>query len=143
MTSWLDVGLDVLQAVVGRLAPDHCWGAEAGQLADVLARLGGRLEYLARSIDAGIGKPSHRRHSRLLAEPTGECSSGRMRAFGECVEVISKCDVFEHPVAKWTELVAGRLRAQSFDELRLAAPRACATRRALGTLVETVASTCS
>jgi hypothetical protein len=30
-----------------------------------------------------------------------------------------ECEVFQHPVAKWAELVAGRLRDQPFDELRL------------------------
>ena len=50
-------------------------GPEPGQAAKALDWLGGRLQYLARSIDACIGEPSHRRHSGLLTEPTGECSS--------------------------------------------------------------------
>jgi hypothetical protein len=31
-----------------------------------------------------------------------------------------KCDVFEHPVAKWTKFVAACLGTQLFDELSLA-----------------------
>src|SRR6478672_11638869 len=30
-----------------------------------------------------------------------------------------KCEVLEHPVAKWAQLVAARFRAQPFDELCL------------------------
>jgi hypothetical protein len=103
--------------VTGR--PNGGRGAESSEPAAVLDRLGGHLQQLTRSIDTGAGEPPHRRHSGFLAKPAGECSSGHVRAPSERVEVMWKCEVLEHPVAKRAEEVAARLREQPFDEMSL------------------------
>ena len=89
-------------------------------MADVFDRLGGRLQEFACSIDSGIGEPSHRRHAGLLTKPPGERPPRHVGAPGEGVKVLGKCEVFEHPVAKWAEVVAACLGPQLFDELSLA-----------------------
>src|SRR6266705_525043 len=93
--------------------------AESRQATDVLDRLGGRLQYLARSIDACIGEPCHRRETSLFAKPTGECSSRHMRSIGKYVEVERKGKVFHHPVPKGAEVVTARVGSQPLDELSL------------------------
>ena len=94
-------------------------GAEPSQPADVLDRLGRRFQQLARSIDACVGEPSHRRHSGLLTKPTAQRPSRHMCPGRERAEVERKCKVFEHPIAKGAELVAARVWHEPFDELRL------------------------
>src|SRR6266566_8262948 len=93
--------------------------AESRQTTDVLDRLGGRLQYLARSIDACVCEPCHRRHARLLAKPTSQCPSRRVCPRRERAKVERKCKVFEHPIAKGAELVATRVWHEPLDELRL------------------------
>src|SRR2546428_2531239 len=93
--------------------------AESRQATDVLDWLGGRLQYLTRSIDACVCEPCHRRHARLLAKPTGQRPSRHVRPRRERAEVERKCKVFEHPIAKGAELVAARVWHEPFDELRL------------------------
>src|SRR2546426_10318239 len=93
--------------------------AESRQATDVLDRLGGRLQYLTRSIDACVCEPCHRRHARLLAKPTGQRPSRHVRPRRERAEVEGKCKVLEHPIAKGAELVAARVWHEPFDELRL------------------------
>src|SRR2546427_9052910 len=93
--------------------------AESRQATDVLDRLGGRLQYLTRSIDACVCEPCHRRHARLLAKPTGQRPSRHVRPRRERAEVERKCKVFEHPIAKGAELIAARVWHEPFDELRL------------------------
>src|SRR2546425_2556311 len=93
--------------------------AESRQATDVLVRLGGRLQYLPRSIDACVCEPCHRRHARLLAKPTGQRPSRHVRPRRERAEVERKCKVFEHPIAKGAELIAARVWHEPFDELRL------------------------
>src|SRR2546425_11259069 len=93
--------------------------AESRQATDVLDRLGGRLQYLTRSIDAVVCEPCHRRHARLLAKPTAQRSSRHVCPRRERAEVERKCKVFEHPIAKGAELVAARVWHEPFDELRL------------------------
>src|SRR5256886_5482547 len=93
--------------------------AESRQATDVLDRLGGRFQYLARSIDACVCEPCHRRHPRLLAKPTAQRPSRHVCPRRERAEVERKCKVFEHPVAKGAELIAARVWHEPFDELRL------------------------
>src|SRR5712691_9592693 len=93
--------------------------AESREAADVLDRLGGRLQYLARSIDARVCEPCHRRHAGLLTKSTAQCSSRHVCPRRERAEVERKCKVLEHPVAKWAELVAARVGHEPLDELRL------------------------
>src|SRR2546425_13172902 len=93
--------------------------AESRQATDVLDRLGGRLQYLTRSIDACVCEPCHRRHARLLAKPTGQRPSRHVRPRRERAEVERKCKGFEHPIAEGAELVAARVWHEPFDELRL------------------------
>src|SRR6266516_1896252 len=93
--------------------------AESRQATDVLDRLGGRLQYLARSIDACVCEPCNRRHARLLAKPTAQRPSRHVCPRRERAEVERKCKVFEHPVAKGAELIAARVWHEPFDELRL------------------------
>src|SRR2546428_3920261 len=93
--------------------------AESRQATDVLDWLGGRLQYLTRSIDACVCEPCHRRHARLLAKPTGQRPSRHVRPRRERAEVERKWKVFEHPIAKGSELVAARVWHEPFDELRL------------------------
>src|SRR5437899_11434332 len=93
--------------------------AESRQAADVLDRLRSRLQDLARSIDACVCEPCHRRHARLLTEPTAQRPSRHMGPGRERAEVERKCKVFEHPIAKGAELVAARVWHEPFDELRL------------------------
>src|SRR5712691_10437437 len=93
--------------------------AESRQATDVLDRLGGRFQYLARSIDACVCDPCHRRHARLLAKPTAQRPSRHVRLGRERAEVERTCKVFEHPIAKRAELVAARVWHEPFDELRL------------------------
>src|SRR6266566_2283186 len=93
--------------------------AEARQPADVLDRLGSRLQDLARSIDACVREPCHRRHARLLPKPPAQRPSRHMCPGRERTEVERKCKVFEHPIAKRAELVAARVWHQAFDELSL------------------------
>src|SRR5256884_3405401 len=93
--------------------------AESCQATDVLDRLGGRFQYLARSIDACVCEPCHRRHARLLAKPTAQRPSRHVRPRRERAEVVRKCKVFEHPIAKGAELVAARVWHEPLDELRL------------------------
>ena len=93
--------------------------AESREAADVLHRLGGRLQYLARSIDARVSEPCHRRHAGLFTKSTAQCSSGHVCPRRERAEVEWKCKVFEHPVAKGAELVAARVWHEPLDELRL------------------------
>src|SRR6266478_1150109 len=93
--------------------------AESRQATDVLDRLGGRFQYLARSIDACVCEPSHRRHARLLAKPTAQRPSRHMCPGREPGEIERKSKVFQHPLAKRTELVAARVWHEPFDELRL------------------------
>src|SRR5437879_4008513 len=93
--------------------------AESRQATDVLDRLGGRLQYLARSIDACVCEPCHRRHARLLTKPTAQRPSRHMCPGRERAEVERNCKVFEHPIAKGAELVAARVWHEPFDELRL------------------------
>src|SRR6266581_8080341 len=93
--------------------------AESRQAADVLDRLGSRLQDLARSIDACVSEPCHRRHARLLTKPTAQRPSRHMCPGRESAEVERKCKVLEHPVAKGAELVAARVWHEPFDELRL------------------------
>src|SRR6266704_5738043 len=93
--------------------------AESRQTTDVLDRLGGRLQYLARSIDAGVCEPCHRRHARLLAKPTAQRPSRHVCPRRERAKVERKCKVFEHPIAKGAELVAARVWHEPVDELRL------------------------
>src|SRR5206468_6142155 len=93
--------------------------AESRQAADVLDRLGGRLQDLARSIDACVCEPCHRRHARLLTKPTAQRSSRDVCPRRERAEVERKCKVFQHPIAKGAELVAARVWHEPLDELRL------------------------
>src|SRR5437899_12156226 len=93
--------------------------AESRQAADVLDRLRSRLQDLARSIDACACEPCHRRHARLLTEPTAQRPSRHMCPGRERAEVERNCKVFEHPIAKGAELVAARVWHEPFDELRL------------------------
>src|SRR5438445_9632836 len=93
--------------------------AESRQATDVLDRLGGRLQYLARSIDACVCEPCHRRHARLLAKPTAQRPSRHVCSRREHAEVERMCKVFEHPIAKGAELIAARVWHEPFDELRL------------------------
>src|SRR6266403_728637 len=93
--------------------------AESSQAADVLDRLGSRLKDLARSIDACLCEPCHRRPARLLAKPTAQRPSRHMCPGRERVEVERKCKVFEHPIAKGAELVPACVWHEPFDELRL------------------------
>src|SRR6266487_1533413 len=93
--------------------------AESLQAADVFDRLGGRLQDLARSVDAGVYEPCHRRHARLLTKPTAQRPSRHMCPGRERAEIERKCKVFQHPIAKRAELVAGRVWHEPFDELRL------------------------
>src|SRR6266540_411792 len=93
--------------------------AESRQAADVLDRLGSRLQDLARSIDACVCEPCHRRHARLLTKPTAQRPSRYMCPGRERAEVERKCKVLEHPIAKGAELVAARVWHEPFDELRL------------------------
>src|SRR5690348_17005188 len=90
--------------------------AESRKATDVLDRLGGRLQYLARSIDARVREPCHRRHARLLAKPSGQRPSRHVRPRRERAEVEGKSEVFEHPIAKRAELVAARVWHEPFDE---------------------------
>src|SRR5258705_3481113 len=94
--------------------------AESRQATDVLDRLGGRLQYLARSIDACVCEPCHRRHARLLAKPTAQGPPRHVRPRRERAELERKCKVFEHPIAKGAEFIAARFWHEPFDELRLA-----------------------
>src|SRR5437773_8004907 len=57
--------------------------AEAREAADVLDRLRGCLQYLARSIDTCVCEPGHRRHPGLFTESTGQRSSSHVRALRE------------------------------------------------------------
>src|SRR2546425_7890400 len=93
--------------------------AESRQATDVLDRLGGRLQYLARSIDACVCEPCHRRHALLLAKPTAQRPSRHVCPRRERAEVEGNSKVFEHPITKGAELVAGRFWHEPFDELRL------------------------
>src|SRR6266481_4134136 len=93
--------------------------AESRQATDVLDRLGGRLQYHPRSIDACVCEPCNRRHARLLTKPTAQRPSRHMCPGRERAEVERKCKVFEHPIAKGAELVAARVWHEPFDELRL------------------------
>src|SRR5882672_6804198 len=93
--------------------------AEPRQATDVLDRLGGRFQYLARSIDAGVCEPCHWRHARLLAKPTAQCPSRHVCPRRERAEVERKFKVFEHPIAKGAELIAACVWHEPFDELRL------------------------
>src|SRR2546428_8262937 len=93
--------------------------AESRQATDVLDGLGGRLQYLARSIDACVCEPCHRRNARLLAKPTAQRPSRHVCPRRERAEVERKCKVFEHPIAKGAELIAARVWHEPFDELRL------------------------
>jgi hypothetical protein len=98
---------------------NRCRRAQAREAADVLDRLGGRLQQHACSVDPRIGEPGHRSDPGLLAEPTSERASRQGCAPRERVEVERKGKVLQHPVAKRPELIAGDLGAQPFDELRL------------------------
>src|SRR3989454_8375071 len=93
--------------------------AEPRQATDVLDRLGGRFQYLARSIDACVCEPCHRRNARLLAKPTAQRPSRHVCPRRERAEVERKCKVFEHPIAKGAELIAASVWHEPFDELRL------------------------
>src|SRR5438552_18655502 len=93
--------------------------AESRQATDVLDRLGGRFQDLARSIDACVCEPCHRRHARLLTKPTAQRSSRDVCPRRERAEVERKCKVFQHPIAKGAELVAARVWHEPLDELRL------------------------
>src|SRR5467141_1947211 len=93
--------------------------AESREAADVLDRLGGRRHYLARTIDACVSEPCHRRHAGLFTKSTAQCSSRHVCPRRERAEVEWKCKVFEHPVAKGAELVAARVGHEPLDELRL------------------------
>src|SRR2546426_3689844 len=93
--------------------------AEPRQAPDVLARFGSRLQDLARSIDACVCEPCHRRHARLLTKPTAQRPSRHMCPGRESAEVERKRKVFEHPTAKGAELLAARVWHEPFDELRL------------------------
>src|SRR2546423_12586785 len=93
--------------------------AESRQATDVLDRLGGRFQYLARSIDACVCEPCHRRHARLLAKPTAQRPARHVGPRRERAEVERKCKAFEHPVAKVAELIAASDWQHTFDELRL------------------------
>src|SRR2546426_9471034 len=93
--------------------------AESRQAADVLDRLGSRLQDLARSIDAGVCEPCHGRHARLLTKPAAQRPSRHMCPGRERAEVERNRKVFEHPIAKGAELVAARVWHEPFDELRL------------------------
>src|SRR5229473_3828773 len=99
--------------------PNRDRRAESCQATDVLDRLGGRLQYLARSIDACVCKPCHRRSARLLAKPTAQRPSRHVCPRRERDEVERKCKVFQHPIAKGAELVAARVWHEPFDELGL------------------------
>ena len=98
---------------------DRGGSAESCQAADALDRFGSDLQQLTGVVDACIGEPCHRRHSGLFAKPTGERSPGHVCVPGERVEVEREGHVLQHPVAKRGQLVAARLGAKSFDELRL------------------------
>src|SRR6266581_8239081 len=93
--------------------------AESRQAADVLDRLGSRLQDLASSIDAYVCEPCHRRNARLLTKPTAQRPSRHMCPGREPAEVERTCKVLEHPVAKGAELVAARVGHEPFNELRL------------------------
>ena len=93
--------------------------AESRQAADVLDRLGSRLQDLARSIDACVSEPCHRRQARLFTKPTAQRSSRHVCPRRERAEVEREGEVFEHPIAKGAELVAARVRHEPLDELRL------------------------
>jgi hypothetical protein len=82
--------------------------AESCQAADVLHWFSSDLQQHTSAVDACIGEPRHGRHSGLFAKPAGERSSRHMCVLGESVEVERECQVFEHPVAKRSELVAAR-----------------------------------
>src|SRR6266849_1954689 len=109
--------------------------AESRQATDVLDRLGGRLQYLARSIDACVCEPCHRRHARLLSKPTAQCPSRRVCPRRERAKVERKCKVFEHPIAKGAELVAARVWHEPFDELRLPSSTLWRSHEAAGSCV--------
>src|SRR5438552_9375243 len=109
--------------------------AEPRQGTDVLARLGGRLQYLARSIDACVCEPCHRRNARLLAKPTAQRPSRHVRPRRERAEVERKCKVFEHPIAKGAELIAARVWHEPFDELRLSSLTLWRSHEAAGSCV--------
>src|SRR3989442_85945 len=108
--------------------------AESRQAPDVLDRLGGRLQYLARSVDACVCEPGHRRHARLLAKPTAQRPSSPVCRRGERAEV-------EAGRSSRTPAAARANAAVQIDTNR--APRACAARTASSTVAETVASTSS
>src|SRR5712691_4999834 len=93
--------------------------AESRQATDVFDRLGGRLQYFARSIDACVCEPCYRRNARLLAKPTAQRPSRHVCPRRESAEVERKSEVFEHPIAKGGELVAARVWHEPLDELRL------------------------
>jgi hypothetical protein len=98
---------------------NRCRRAQAREAADVLDRLGGRLQQHACSVDPRIGEPGHRSNPGLLAKPTSERPSRHVRAPRERVEVERKGKVIQHPGAKRPELITRGLGAQPFDELRL------------------------
>src|SRR5437660_4560072 len=77
--------------------------AKSSEAADALNRLGRRLQQLARSVEASVGEPCHRRYARLFAKSTGECSSRHVRLLGKCVEVKRTREIFQHPVPKGRE----------------------------------------
>src|SRR2546427_10215543 len=109
--------------------------AESRQTPDVLDRLGGRLQYLARSIDACVCEPCHRRHARLLAKPTAQRASRHVCPRRERAKVERKCEVFEHPIAKGAKLVAARVWHEPFDELRLPSSTLWRSHEAAGSCV--------
>src|SRR6478672_8923843 len=94
--------------------------SKPSEAADALHRFGRRLEQLARSVQARVSEPGHRRQTSFLAKPTGEGPSRHMRLLGKCVEVERQRKMFQHPVAKGSELVAGGVWSQPLDVLSLA-----------------------
>src|SRR2546430_17321983 len=99
--------------------------AESCQATDVLDRLGGRFQYLARSIDACVCEPCHRRHARLLAKPTAQRASGHGCPRRERAEVARKCKVSVRPIAKVAEVIAARVWREPFDTLCMRSLRPC------------------
>ena len=99
--------------------PNRHRRAESRQAADVLDRLGRRLQDLACSIDACVCEPCHRRHARLLSKPAAQRSPSHVCSRRERAEVERKREIFEHPLAKGTELVAASVWHEPLDELCL------------------------
>src|SRR5258706_14662278 len=96
---------------------------------------GQALQYLARSIDACVSEPCHRRHAGLFTKSTAQCSSRHVGPRRKRPEVEWKCKVFEQPVAKGAEWVGARAGPEPVDDLRFASRTARRSSKAAGPVV--------